>query len=48
MIFKGNISSYICLLKFPPTRKNTKFIPGKPALKAFIILYLSTRHYEPW
>ncbi len=47
MIFKGNISYYICLLKSPLTLENTKFIAGGLSLKVSLVLYLPTRHYKP-
>ncbi len=47
MIFKGNISHYILLLKSPPTLDNTKFIAGELSLKVSLVLYLPTRHYGP-
>lgn len=47
MIFKGNISCYILLLKYPLTLKNTKFIAGELALKVSLVLYIPTGHYEP-
>ncbi len=48
MIFKGNISCYILLLKYPLTLENTKFIAGEIALKVSLVLYIPTGHYEPW
>ena len=47
MIFKGNISCYILLLKYPPTLENTKFIAGELSLIVSLVLYLPTGHYEP-
>ena len=47
MIFKGNISCYILLLKSPITLENTKFIAGELSLKVSLVLYLPTGHYEP-
>ncbi len=47
MIFKGNISCYILLLKSPLTLENTKFVAGELSLIVSLVLYLSTRHYEP-
>lgn len=47
MIFKGNISCYILLLKSPLTLENTKFIAGKLSLIVSLVLYPPTRHYEP-
>ena len=47
MIFKGNISCYILLLKYPLTLENTKFIAGELSLKVSLVLYLPTGHYEP-
>ncbi len=47
MIFKGNISCYILLLKYPLTLENTKFIAGELSLKFSLVLYLPTGHYEP-
>jgi hypothetical protein len=46
MIFKGNISCYILLLKNPLTLENTKFIAGKLSLKVSLALYLPTGHYK--
>jgi len=48
MIFKGNISCYILLLKSLLTLENTKFIAGELSLKISLVLYLPTGHYEPW
>ena len=47
MIFKGNISCYIILLKSPLTLENTKFIAGELSLIISLVLYLPTRHYKP-
>ena len=47
MIFKGNISCYILLLKSPLTLENTKFIAGEISFIVSLELYLPTRHYEP-
>ena len=47
MIFKGNISCYILLLKSPLTLENTKFIAGELSLIVSLVLYLPIRHYEP-
>ena len=47
MIFKGNISCYILLLKYPLTHENTKFVAGELSLKVSLVLYLPTGHYEP-
>ncbi len=47
MIFKGNISCYILLLKSPLTLENTKFIAGELSLIISLVLYLPTRHYKP-
>ena len=47
MIFKGNISHYILLLKFPPTLENTKFIAGELSLKVSLVLYIPIGHYKP-
>lgn len=46
MIFKGNISYSILLLKSPLTLENTKFIAGELSLKGFLVLYLPTEHYK--
>ncbi len=46
MIFKGNISCYILLLKSLLTLENTKFIAGELSLKVSLVLYLPTGHYE--
>ncbi len=46
MIFKGNISCYILLLKYPLTLENTKFIAGELSLKVSLVLYLPTGHYK--
>lgn len=46
MIFKGNISCYILLIKSPLTLDNTKFVAGEPSLKVSLVLYLPTGHYE--
>ncbi len=47
MFFKGNISCYILLLKFPQTLENTKFIADELSLTVSLMLYLSIGHYEP-
>ena len=47
IIFKGNISCYILLLKSPLTLENTKFIAGELSLKVSLVLYLPIGHYEP-
>ena len=47
MIFKGNISCYICLLKSPRTLENAKFIAGELSLIVSLVLYLPTGHYKP-
>jgi hypothetical protein len=47
MIFKGNISCYILLLKSLLTLENTKFIAGELSLIVSLVLYLLTGHYEP-
>ena len=47
MIFKGNISCYILLLKSSLTLENTKFIAGELSLKVSLVLYLPTRLYKP-
>ena len=47
MIFKGNISCYICLLKSLRTLENAKFIAGELSLIVSLVLYLPTGHYEP-
>ncbi len=46
MIFKGNISYYILLLKSLITLENTKFIAGELSLIVSLVLYLPTGHYE--
>jgi hypothetical protein len=47
MIFKGNISCYILLLKSLLTLENTKFIAGEPSLKVSLVLYLPIGHTNP-
>ena len=47
MIFKGNNSYYILLLKFLLTLENTKFIASELSLIVSLVLYLPTGHYEP-
>ena len=47
MIFKGNISCYILLLKSPLTLENTKFIAGELSLIISLVLYLPTGYYKP-
>ena len=47
MIFKGNISCYILLLKSPLTLENTKFIAGELSLKVSLVLYIPIGHYKP-
>jgi len=47
MIFKGNISCYILLLKNLLTLENTKFIAGGLSLKVSLVLYLPTGYNKP-
>ena len=47
ILFKGNISCYILLLKSPLTLENTKFVTGELSLIVSLVLYLPIGHYEP-
>ncbi len=47
MIFKGNISCYILLLKSPLTLENTKFVVGELSLTVSLVLYLPIGYCEP-